>query len=92
MAVPVFQPAMDDNGNRAALADIRDVVSGYLDPAMDGLREAASSGDADAVRAHALEIVVVAGSVVAACPRPTPAAAAVVDGRRAGRFSRRRAC
>ena len=90
----MFQHAMGDNGDQAALADIRDVVFGYLDPTMDGLKEAASTGDADAVRAHALEIVVVAGSVVAACPRPPapPPPAAAVTSKPTGRFSRRRAC
>ncbi len=61
---------MADPGDKAALADIREVVFEYLDPAMTALKEAAVAADADAVRALALEIAAVAGSVVAACPRP----------------------
>ncbi len=49
-----------------SLDDVREVVTGYLAPAMIGLREAADAGDVHAIRAYALEISLVAGSVVAA--------------------------
>ena len=52
--------------------DIRAVIGDYLRPALDGLEQAIDEGDLAAVRAYAYEVIVGAGSVVSACPRPVP--------------------
>ncbi len=69
--MPRFARTGADTTERADRGgDIKLVVHQYLEPAMSGLAEAADAEDFDAVRAYAYEIVVVAGTVVAACPRP----------------------
>lgn len=52
------------------LADIHAMVDDYLRPALDAMEHAADDGDLVAVRAYAHEMVVGAGAVIAACPRP----------------------
>jgi hypothetical protein len=52
------------------LVDIHAVLDEYLKPAVAGLERAADDGDLAAVRAFAHEIIVGAGAVIAACPRP----------------------
>ena len=48
------------------------MVEDYLRPAVDALEHAVDDGDLEAVRAYAHELIVGAGSVIAACPRPVP--------------------
>ncbi len=52
--------------------DLRAVIDDYLRPALDGLEQAIAEGDLTAARAYAYEVIVGAGSVVSACPRPIP--------------------
>ena len=60
----------DRAGGQDTFEEITEVFERYLDPAVEALREAVKAGDMDAVRAHAYELIVVAGSVVSALAPP----------------------
>lgn len=61
-----------DGGARPGdrLVDLRAIVDDYLQPSVSGLEQALDECDLAAVRIYAHEVIVVAGSVIAACPRP----------------------
>ena len=57
-------------GHDDALREIRLVVDDYLAEAVTELTRAADRGDLDEVRVYAFEVLTIAGTIVAACPRP----------------------
>ena len=69
-----FRPIQGGARPEDRLDDLQAVVDDYLKPAVDGLELAVADADLEAVRAYAHELIVGAGSVIAACPRPSPRA------------------
>jgi hypothetical protein len=51
-----------------AIGDIRQVIDEHLVPATAELQRMADTGDTDGVRACSYELLVLAGTIIAACP------------------------
>lgn len=69
-----FHPIQGGARPEDRLDDLQAVVEDYLRPAVDGLEHAVADADLEAARAYAHELIVGAGSVLSACPRPAPRA------------------
>ena len=55
--------------------EIRELIDGYLEPAVAQLRRATDTGDLVAARVYSYELLALTRAIVAACPRPRRPAA-----------------